>query len=188
MKRDRYFQTKHRDEILERYNHRCANCGSTDDLEIHHIVPVSLGGRDVIENLVPLCSSCHKAAHTGRNVTEIRKATGRLRGGRKRLVNQEVFDDAFEKYVTGRIGKKKLCLLTGRKSTNIYPKKWPAYQEAMNRHGISCIKNTVDIVAVNSDLRDGAYVGFVEYKDGRVEDIYYHDTGLNDVEYCKRQM
>lgn len=36
-------------------------------------------------------------------------------------------------------------------------------------------------------LSDGSYVGEIIYLDGRKENIYYKDTGANDIEYVKRQ-
>ena len=40
---------------------RCANCGATDDLEWHHMIPAFLGGTAEPENMVCLCEECHKA-------------------------------------------------------------------------------------------------------------------------------
>ncbi len=40
-------------------NYRCARCGSSDHIEIDHIVPVSKGGSNGIDNLQPLCRSCN---------------------------------------------------------------------------------------------------------------------------------
>lgn len=48
----------------------CGNCGSTEELDIHHIVPISLGGTNRITNLVRLCTSCHAKAHGGLPVVE----------------------------------------------------------------------------------------------------------------------
>jgi len=39
----------------------CAYCGSRDDLVAHHKVPRRYGGLDVLENLEPVCRSCHPA-------------------------------------------------------------------------------------------------------------------------------
>ena len=44
---------------------KCANCGSTEDLVYHHIVPISLGGTDNMENMVCLCGTCHDLIHYG---------------------------------------------------------------------------------------------------------------------------
>ena len=66
-----------KNDILRAYNHSCAICGwkITDDngekcfqqagCEIHHINPVSNGGKDVYENLILLCPNHHKQADYG---------------------------------------------------------------------------------------------------------------------------
>lgn len=45
------------------YRGRCARCNSTDDLETHHIIPVSKGGVDKQTNLITLCGRCHDKRH-----------------------------------------------------------------------------------------------------------------------------
>lgn len=52
-----------RREVLSRDGHRCVNCGSTEDLEVHHIVPISKSGTNEISNLVTVCSDCHYHIH-----------------------------------------------------------------------------------------------------------------------------
>ena len=37
----------------------CVACGSREDLVAHHRMPRRYGGLDVIENLEPVCRSCH---------------------------------------------------------------------------------------------------------------------------------
>lgn len=44
---------------------QCCNCGSTQELEYHHVVPFSLGGRDINSNIVCLCYPCHQKIHYG---------------------------------------------------------------------------------------------------------------------------
>ena len=39
----------------------CAYCGSRDDLVAHHKIPRRYGGPDLLENLEPVCRSCHPA-------------------------------------------------------------------------------------------------------------------------------
>ena len=39
----------------------CAYCGSREDLVAHHKMPRRYGGLDVLENLEPVCRSCHPA-------------------------------------------------------------------------------------------------------------------------------
>lgn len=40
---------------------KCAACGSSDALEIDHIVPISRGGSSERDNLQALCESCNRA-------------------------------------------------------------------------------------------------------------------------------
>lgn len=40
----------------------CCNCGRHGD-HTHHIVPLGSGGRDVLSNVVTICSDCHGLAH-----------------------------------------------------------------------------------------------------------------------------
>lgn len=41
----------------------CVLCGSTDNLEHHHVVPKSLGGSDNEDNLLTLCAKHHMQLH-----------------------------------------------------------------------------------------------------------------------------
>jgi hypothetical protein len=54
--------------ILKRDNNSCVACGSTETLEIHHIMPImgsSIKELNNLENLAALCSNCHYLAHSG---------------------------------------------------------------------------------------------------------------------------
>ena len=42
---------------------RCENCGSIERLEIDHVIPLSKGGTDTIDNVALLCFDCHKEKH-----------------------------------------------------------------------------------------------------------------------------
>lgn len=48
-----------RDFILQRDNYRCVKCNSRLKLEIDHIVPISRGGDNDIDNLQTLCKTCN---------------------------------------------------------------------------------------------------------------------------------
>lgn len=52
-----------RAKVLERDGHRCTLCGATDNLEMHHKVPLSQGGTNHLNNLQTLCDPCHKIIH-----------------------------------------------------------------------------------------------------------------------------
>ena len=69
LKRCEYFEwTMLKEYCLEKYDYKCAECGYKDELECHHIKPISIGGSNDIENLVILCPKCHLKKHE-----EIRK-------------------------------------------------------------------------------------------------------------------
>lgn len=47
------------DEILVRFGKKCLRCGTEKLITKDHVIPVSKGGRDVAENIQPLCLSCN---------------------------------------------------------------------------------------------------------------------------------
>ena len=63
---------------LKRFDYRCARCRRRRKLELHHIIPLASGGRNVIRNVRPLCKSCHIKTHR-----ELKAKTARV-SARKR--------------------------------------------------------------------------------------------------------
>lgn len=49
--------------VLKRDDYCCANCRSTENLHVHHIVPLSVGGSNEQSNLKTLCKGCHTRLH-----------------------------------------------------------------------------------------------------------------------------
>lgn len=48
----------------ERDGYRCAECGTGEgELNVHHIIPLSQGGPNELDNLITLCRSCHANFH-----------------------------------------------------------------------------------------------------------------------------
>lgn len=52
--------------MLEWFGYCCLSCGAMSDLTVDHVIPLALGGANLIANLQPLCRSCNsqKHAHT----------------------------------------------------------------------------------------------------------------------------
>lgn len=50
-----------RSEVWRRDSGQCARCGSREQLEFDHIVPVSLGGSSTVRNIELLCEACNRA-------------------------------------------------------------------------------------------------------------------------------
>lgn len=69
-------------DVLDRSNGICELCGKKAPfinyfgqpfLEVHHIIPLSENGPDVVDNAVGLCPNCHREAHLGANRCQITK-------------------------------------------------------------------------------------------------------------------
>lgn len=61
------YTTEQWEALKEKYGRICLRCGvheSIKRLTVDHVVPVSLGGSNSIDNLQPLCQSCNSTKHT----------------------------------------------------------------------------------------------------------------------------
>ncbi len=57
---------RRREQVYLDSNGLCAMCERVvlfSDYELHHTIPLSQGGEDIIENTVVLCSQCHHDVH-----------------------------------------------------------------------------------------------------------------------------
>ena len=54
-----------RPNVIDRDDGSCVECGSKDNLHVHHLTPISRGGDKYnMDNLITLCASCHRTAHS----------------------------------------------------------------------------------------------------------------------------
>ncbi len=65
-RRNRYVKREHTDTEwqakLEEYNYQCAYCKKQlNNLSKDHVVPISKGGNDKIDNIVPACLPCNRS-------------------------------------------------------------------------------------------------------------------------------
>ena len=87
----------------------CENCGEEIELQVDHIVPVSRGGTDDMENLQLLCYECHQKKHNyefDEIGTSNQKATGKYKKIRDAIDGQKKIKIKYEAYsgeVTERI-------------------------------------------------------------------------------------
>lgn len=51
-------------DLCEKYHNVCLCCGNSGKLVADHVVPLSKGGSNSIENIQPLCFSCNSKKHT----------------------------------------------------------------------------------------------------------------------------
>lgn len=50
--------TREHKKYLKEFS-RCELCGSPKALELHHIIPTTFGGPNVIDNWIAICHGCH---------------------------------------------------------------------------------------------------------------------------------
>lgn len=93
----------------------CANCHSIDNLQVHHIIPLSLGGTNYESNLVTLCGNCHAKIHgikLGDDWKELQrigieraKKEGKFKGGKPKQINEELLKVYIDKINNHEITK-----------------------------------------------------------------------------------
>lgn len=66
-----------REAVLERDGYECRECGSTNNLEVDHVIPISEGGSHDLDNLQTLCHACHTKKHPVQ--TKLRQAISQNR-------------------------------------------------------------------------------------------------------------
>jgi len=143
----------------------CYNCGSDECIELHHVVPLKLGGTNNLSNIVVLCHRCHCAAHNGRHISEYQN---KEISGRPHNVEVEELDKALNEYVNGQIGTTECKARMGlSRKSKIGDMSY--YKRFKKDRGIKAVKNNIDIIInKRGKVSTGDEVGFVEYEDGRV--------------------
>jgi len=59
----KYLPEEVRKEVLDRDDYCCVRCGTQENLTVHHVRYLSLGGTHVVDNLITLCWWHHRAVH-----------------------------------------------------------------------------------------------------------------------------
>lgn len=106
-----------RNQIWAEKQHKCVNCGAESNLHLHHIVPLSLGGTNNIDNIVPLCEECHSKVHKlnmkGHKVLQaegIAKAKAKgVYKGRKPVEITDKFKELYDDYMKRKISKTQMA-------------------------------------------------------------------------------
>lgn len=73
----------------------CSMCGKIGAIEIHHKIPLAIGGTNDNSNLLCLCEECHKQAHKS-NKSELIKAGMRNKSAKQLIIG---YADLYERIV-----------------------------------------------------------------------------------------
>lgn len=88
-------------KVIMEHGFECWYCGTTQNLECHHIIFRSQGGRGVWTNLRFLCSEHHR---TGReSVHQNKKLTQKLQYEHEKMYSKHFYKDRFDLYKEGLI-------------------------------------------------------------------------------------
>ena len=140
----------------------CVNCGSTDSIEYHHIVPLSRGGTNNLLNIVPLCINCHGLAHK----TIFRHSDN---SGRPRNDIPANYESILDMYMQGILNtnQTKKYLNIESESSKLYDR--PYFKEYLKNKGIKYYKR--------SGGRRGNKRIMILYEDGSFEQIIRDGRG-----------
>lgn len=171
-KKHKYVSKQVREEVYRMYGNRCINCGDSKNIELHHVVPLEIGGNDVTTNMVPLRHACHKAVtHHDLTLSTFSREHG-LAGGRPKH-KPDNCEAIFEDYVRRRISKSEAAKRLGKGEH--FPD-LAIFKKYKKDNGVVFQKNNIDIrlgTGGLESLQEGILVGSIEYINGRVEKLYY---------------
>lgn len=100
--RNEFANKSFQDKLKEKLGVKCIYCGHSgeNEIEYHHIVPVSQGGDNRLSNIVPLCNECHKKAH-GKNPIEGKKYKKKGRPSNEKPEHAEMIIDLYLENMLG---------------------------------------------------------------------------------------
>jgi hypothetical protein len=99
----------------------CQNCLDTEDLVIHHIVPLIVGGTNHLTNLCVLCEDCHAKIHRNTDENKISIKELSIAGlHKKKLKDSEDMVEAAEMYKDGLLTVKEITKITGVSRSALY--------------------------------------------------------------------
>lgn len=130
-----YLSKTTRRNVEKQWNNKCAICNSQENIEIHHLLPISKGGNNDESNLLLLCGCCHAAVHGNTyNSDNYRKNIS---------IDYEKAKPILEAYFSNQIGtketKEKLNL-----SQKTHLSECSVYKRYKREHNIEEVHNNID--------------------------------------------
>lgn len=104
--RTEFTKESFRNKLKDTIENICVNCGTTEHIEYHHIVPLKNGGTNKLTNIVALCECCHYKAH---DKTMMKNKNG----GRPKAIEFNEAEPILHRYYNLEIGKSETIELLG---------------------------------------------------------------------------
>ena len=148
--------------VFQTHGTYCVNCGSSEEVDLHHIVPIAKGGTNNIQNIVPLCRKCHMAVHD-KTRSHHRNCTGRPKTVDKIDGWQQIVWD----YLNCRIGKREAAEMLGMgNASKLSDAVW--FKRYLRDNNITEYRNNLDMARCShsTGLYPGRIVGYF-VKDGK---------------------
>jgi len=146
MENTRQWFIKNRNYYYDNKEMICVNCKATDNLHLHHIVPLALGGTNKLTNVTVLCEECHGKVH---GTSWERHSEATKKGLQKARLNGK------------ELGRAKGTKVTTKKSVEVKAK---IRKLSKDFEGSNTDKEVIDIVKVNRNT-------YYKYKKELVQEL-----------------
>jgi predicted transcriptional regulator len=125
----------------------CSNCGSNEELQYHHIIPLNAGGKNIRSNIVCLCGSCHDLVHgitrKGYHNESVKKGIKEAKAKGKHVgkpfsqiyTMPQVFDELYLRHINEGLSVVEMAEILNVSKTAVY--KYMSYRrenEQFNQH------------------------------------------------------
>ena len=167
--REEFNRPSFKEYLYKELGSRCCNCGSTEDVEYHHVVPLANGGTNNISNIVPVCFRCHKAIHGARQ-SWIEMAKRSENFGRPRTITYEDAEPILDAYIRCEIGTQETWERLGFIGSPRLAGK-VVYKEYVEKHSITGHRNNIDLIKKKNGgvIPKGCELGYVIIGNGEPE-------------------
>ncbi|HEY5524247.1 MAG TPA: RNA-guided endonuclease IscB [Clostridium sp.] len=166
---------------LMRDNFTCVDCGSKEDLQVHHIKPKRAKGTDNIYNVITLCESCHIKTF-GKELQLMDKYLAKI-NGRKLYFRDAMHVMQGKKYLQNELRKiAPLSLTTGGDTAN-HRIDWDIEKTHSNDALVIC---NLNIKSININLKDYKIVPLRKKSKGDINLIVQGFKLRDYVKYTKK--
>ena len=118
---ERELFNKMRPQLLISLGTKCCNCQIEcgNNIIFHHIVPLSLGGKNIFSNIAPVCEKCDSLIHdiNRANWKELQKigiekakAQGKYKGRKRIKIDNNLFNELYTQLQSKTITKSQMAI------------------------------------------------------------------------------